>query len=686
MLTNFNDQSYESFFKIAKKKEGDVMEWLKKVTSGLLEEAQFRTEQQRIFLEAYRGFEYDKGIRSRDRLDPFRNQRRRIRKLKVNHIYDLLETKVSQMTKLKADISVLPRHAQWTDKSAARVAKSVIRNIFEQEQFDMKAISVQRLCRILGEVYMFICWNKEKGDLAPAYVEAKNAGLDKVYDPETNSTIDLSQPIKVGDVELQIELPWRVLLQRKNNIDDCDWAIKVNICEKDKVVFDYPKAEQRLDESDGVNEYNSELLETVYMENHVAVYEFYHKKTKYLPNGMYIKYIDNAILEKSDLPYEHGDLPFERLTDIDMPNVLNGVSKLEFALILQNRYDDVSTLIAKNIYLTAHAKWVVPESARIKIEQLGNDNTIVTHKGVQGPKLEVVQPNPPEVYKFRDDLEVALQKMLQLNHGIARGEMPKGVTATSAFKFLSELENERASSEISKYADFIKRVSKKALATAGQYYAPEDGRLIRVVGENNKYLIRHFDTADLSKPYDIKFENSSGFPESQAAKQEQLMEMLQRYPQMFSPERWEQLFEFSDADKAISIATAAVESADSENEDIFEGIEVFNPERFEDQITHWNSHVAAAQNRSFKEEATPEAYDNLLEHINKHEVIMIEMSKTNPTFEDQLARLPNFPVTFHENFVPPMTSEQKMAIAQGQANMGQPVTAIAGGIPQGEDQ
>ena len=55
----------------------------------------------------------------------------------------------------------------------------------------------------------------------------------------------------------------------------------------------------------------------------------YHKKTKHCPKGYYVKFTKDAILEMSDLPFNHGQLPFVRITDMDIPEQLNGVSQYE---------------------------------------------------------------------------------------------------------------------------------------------------------------------------------------------------------------------------------------------------------------------------------------------------------------------------------------------------------------------
>lgn len=666
--------SVESYFLVDSMKEEDKLEWLNRVKDSLLDESQARTEAQRKYLKAYMGLDStDEMIRS-DYRDIDSHRRRRINKFRIPHLHDIVETKVSQMTRLKPDVEVLPTNDEFTDRGAAKVAKAVIGQIFEQQQLDHKLIEMHRHKGILGESYMFIDFNPNVGDLHPDYVAAKEAGIDYPKD----------LPKRLGDVEYTVELPWRVLLQRKEKMQDVEYYLRYKIMPKDEILAKYKKAGQVMEGIDDSGEmvFDISSMEETFLEDHVAVWEFCHKRTEQLPDGKRILFIGSVILEETDAPYSMDMFNFVRITDIDIPGYLNGVSKFHFALPIQKMYDDLSTLISKNIYLTAHAKWVLPTGSVRSMEQLGNDNTIIQYSGPIAPQLLQVAPNPNEVYGYRENIKNELQVMMG-SHGISRGEVPKGVTAASAMVFLNELESERASSDISKHGNLVKEVARKSVAIAGDKYEMDDGRMVRIVGKNNTNLIKHFDTAVLSRPYDIRFGNSDGFPETKAARVERLMLMMQRNPSMFTSERWEQLLDVGNTERAIKLQTAAVESADSENEDMLAGVEVGSPEIFEDHIAHWRSHIKAMQSRSFKEEADNETYSYFLDHLADTELLMLEKAKTSPLFSAELANLKLFPITPAASKIASeqvASREQQEAMVQGQSNRGDEVTGSIPGV------
>jgi len=664
------------FFKVLKSgKKEELKDWLCSVSQALMSESEERARVQRENLMLYRGVTFDKKMERS--IDRDRNIRKlsKMQKFVVNHLYDLTETKVSQMNRIKPAVEVMPVNDEWQDRASAKVVKFINDHLWRENEIDNKRIEMHRQARIFGESFMFITWNQEKGDLHPAYVQARDAGLDVEKDKK------LQKLKTVGDVEYSVEMPWRVFLQRKEKFCDSEYVFRVSIKPTEELKEEYKG--KNIDDNEEFYTFDADNLTESFIEKHNIVVEFWHKKTKYVPNGYYAKFVMSDLLETNENPKElmHGRLPIVRLTDLDVPGVLNGVSRYETIASIQGMHNNLSTLIAKNIYLTAHAKWVMPRGAA-KIEQLGNDSTVIQYQGPVPPQMIQATPNTPEVYQFRNQLKEEMQ-VIYGSHGISRGEVPKGITAASALQFLNELENERATSDIAKDSFLIKDIAKIGIAVAGAFYEVEDGRMVRIVGENNKFLIRHFDTAHLHKPYDIRFDNSTGLPETKSAKIQRILDAMQRNPNMVTPERWETLLELADTEKLSTLATEAVKAADSIVEDIMAGREVAPLEDWHDLIIHWEAYVKSMQGRAFNEEADPAIRSKMKDHLFWTEEAMLDKAKKNPEFQAKLAMLTLFPVFHHTNFEVPMSREHQMAMVQGQTNRGADVTGmIPGTSPQ----
>lgn len=657
------------FFAILEKgDEKRTFEWLNSTFEQLLDDNKERINQAKENLARYRGKDT---VRYKDHWDREERRISKLKKLIVNHLHDLTETKVSQMTRFKPAVEALPTNDEWDDKSSAKVVSLLIKHLFYINNIDAKVITMQRHARIFGESFLFIDWDNSKGDLDPVYVEAKNLGIPEVKKQSGEIINTQEQEVRTGDITYEVEVPWRVFLQKADCLDKSEYCFRVSVESVEKLKRDYPDLAKKIKKQDDIYVLDTDSMEDELLEDHCIVISFWHKPTKYLPQGYHCKFTKHTMLSQSKFPFSHGKLPFVRLTDLDIPDRLHGVSKYEMLVPIQQMYDNLTTLIAKNIWLMAHAKWVMPKGA-CKIEQLGNDHTIIQFQGPVAPQMIQTAPNPPEVYNFREMLKQEMQ-IIMGSHGISRGNVPKGITAASALQFLNELENERSTTDIAKHGFLIREIALMSISIAGDFYEPDDGRMIRIVGKNNQYLIRSFDSAHLSKPYDIRIDLTTGLPEMKSAKMERILEAMQRNPTMFSPERWEELLELGAEEKRISLATEAIKAAEAENEDMLSGMQVNDPDRFEDHILHWETHTAFMQTRSFKDSPI-DVRASFEEHVMLTEKAMLEKAALSPTFQARLSTLKLFPLYNHEEFFAPQSAEHQAAIVQGQANMGAPVT------------
>lgn len=662
---DLNEIRGKSFFDVLKKDDEKLKSlWLNNTVRELINLNTDKILQMRRNLDLYMGYSRNQTL-YKPGLNDSSRRLNTLQKLVIPHLHDLTETRVSQMTKIKPSVEVLPKNNEWEDRSSAKVVDFVLKHLWYVNNIDYLVQLQHRHARIFGESYIFVDWNPNKGDLHPLYVEAKNLKIKEVE--VDGEKVSLKKPIKVGDIEYNLELPWRVFLQNKQKFEDVQYAFRVKIVPTSELQEKYKEKADKIKVTDDLNIFDINNFTEKLVEDHTVVYEFYHLRTEHLPDGRLVKFTNECILEDGEYPYQFEHFPFVRLTDLDIPGKLRGLSKYEMLAPVVNMFDNINSLIAKNIYMMAHAKWMMPRGAA-KIEQLGNDNTVIQYTGSRPPEMVQVAPNPPEVYRFRETLLQDIQ-VLYGNHGISRGEIPRGITASSALQFLNELENARASTEIAKHGFMLIDLAKITKAIAGEKYKTDDGRLVRIVGQNNQFLIRHFDMAHLHKDYDIRFDLSTGIPESKAGKYSRVLDAMQRNPNLFDAERWEELLELGNTEKMVDLATAAIRCADSENEDIAAGRPVAPVEEWEDHIQHLRSHYRFIQSRQFKEEMPADRRKIMKDHIYWTEEAAIAKMMNNPEFEAELATLRMFPLFHHPSYVAPRSRAQMEAEVNGATNM-----------------
>lgn len=671
--TPIDSESAKPFFTVLEASDEEKLKWLNAALEFLRKQGQRRTYAQRANLAAYRGLNWG-GISNRNSVTRDRQglPLNKTERFKVNLLYNLTETKVSQMTKIKPAIQVLPNSNEFKDKIASKAVKRLVDHLFYENNVDYIVQNLHRYKKIMGEGYLFIEWDQSKGPPVEG-VEVGMPLLDENGNPilnEEGNPTPIKRIPRMGDVTYRVEPSWRVFLQRKQRYEDVEYAIRLKVVPVDELRMDHPDYADKIKADNNAYLFDMEELGDRRLEDEVLVYEFYHKDTDKVPGGAYAKFTDKCLLEFGPSKYSHGCFPFERITDIDIPDMLNGVSTYDIVLPIQNMHDNLTTLISKNIWLTAHAKWMMPRGAA-KIESLGNDNTVVQYQGPVAPQLVQVRPNGQEVYQYRSILREELMELFGV-HPVSSGNPPTGVTAAVALQFLNEQESERASTEIAKHNMLIERIAKKTIAVCGDYYEYDDERLIKILGKDNEYAISYFDMADLNKSYDVKVNLSTALPDSKAGRTERIFQAMQYNRDMLPPERWTELLDLGAVDKMNSLITEAIKTAESENEDMAQGVEVAPPEEWEEQIQHWHAHSKRLQSRSFKEEMPPEYRAAFIEHLTAHEFLMSEKAAENPKFSAELAQLSQFPL-FYKAATTPVSAPQAEATVQGAANRGEPV-------------
>jgi hypothetical protein len=654
----------------------ELLRWLNTNMAYLKKRNQHRFGEMRRHLKTYKNDRYRENIaRQGDGRYSEASALPRAIRFSVNHLYENTEAKVSFMGRMKPAVDILPTNDDVKDKYAARLAKMFLGHLWDINDIDFLMQSMHRHAYILGESYVSVLWDKDAGDLHPEYVRARDAGLirpSKTPGKELLFDGMQSHPIpaqtKTGDVAYSVKLPWRILVQRKQCYEEAEYLFDIDHEMVDILKKEYPEKKDDIKVNQDLVMFNSDSLEDDTLFNSTLVIDFWHKKTKYFPNGMHIRFTPDTILLKEDLGYSHGKLPYLRLTDLDIPGALHGVSFYTQVAPIQIMMNNLNSIVAKALILNAHPKWIMPQGAA-SIESLANETTVVQYKGQVGPRLETYNPMSQNVMQYLSQLR-EWQRELSAMPAIMHGQNPSGVVRAQALQFLNEQANERNSTDILKHNKFIRELAKMSLAVAGDYYKPDDGRTMRIVGENGEYLIPTLDTAVLSKNYDFRINDGSAFPETKAARIERIMDAMQYNANLLPQERWADLLDLGGTEKMTTLITAALDAAESETEDILDGKEVGEPKEWEEQIIHWQTHTKGMQRREYKEKLSEDVHFNMEHHVEMHEMLMFYKAQENPTFMAQLATLPGYPIFFKIPMGTIVSAEQaqmqqQLAIQQG---------------------
>lgn len=589
----------------------------------------------------------------------------------LNHARDFINQSVGRITQNRPEIKCRPWSNEYSDKLGARFSKRVIDNLFHIHDSPALFESIVLEGYTCGESFLFTTWDPYTGDLDPSWDQAKSLGItdsytteygEKMFVTEDGSEIPLEIAKRVGEVQLEQPLPWFVLQEPAFRWKEVNYIFKGRVKHIDEV-----RAENRginLDKpSEAQAHINSQRSRDgsygpgFALGEYVIEWEFFHRGHRFLDEGAYCKFIDGHLLKSSVLPYSHRKLPVSRFSCYTDPMNAHGISIFEDLKPPLVLYNKLMNLMYRNIAIGAHPKMMVPQGT-VNINSLANGPLIVEYEGQIKPDLMTFQTIGGEVFNYSNKIMGDASKFAG-TFGISRGDTMPNARAASILNFYEEQEEKQASSQIKKYSYFMEDCATKMLGTAGDFYDVDDGRTIRVFGKNNQYKMKKIeDTSKLSSPYDVIAERTTALSESKQGRVDQIQQLAtiplasksNGAPEagLFTREQVLRMIEVEDLDTFFEMATAAVERAESENEDLFEGEEVTDPQKYQAHVVDWNVHFQFMQSREFSDtQGIPEdVRKRFLDHFRTHEYWMYEKAKISLAFAQALMENIYFPAVF----------------------------------------
>ena len=171
----------------------------------------------------------------------------------------------------------------------------------------------------------------------------------------------------------------------------------------------------------------------------VYVYEFYHKPSPALPEGLMMVYADHdTILYHGDNIYR--TIPVEPNIPEAVLDTGLGYSKLTDLSGCQEMFDNSLSAVASNQSQFAVQTVTVPRGAGINPHEINGmrflSYTPMNTPGGGKPEALQLTKTAPETFKFADKLEELMQDMSYLN-GAMTGNLPAGVSSGTAIATLS---------------------------------------------------------------------------------------------------------------------------------------------------------------------------------------------------------------------------------------------------------
>lgn len=631
------------FFAIDLSNDDAVLNWLKDEMLFIKNSNTTRFQKIKNNYLRYKGYQYLNSVYyPRDVLE---TQRKYTPQMVLPLISDAVDEKVARLMEFKPAVIVVPVDDESQDKTDSKVAKKFLDHIDYAQKLDAKFTQCLRNSKIAGESFAWIRWNPGLGEvLGEVDIAAKATASDENKNPK--------EVIRQGDIEILRKTPEYVLYERAESWDKVNYCFVIELDYVEALKLDYPEKADQIREDADMRVFNYDKFDEETMAGMARKIHFYHKKTKYLPEGYEAVFTTSALLKSGPLSYKHGDLPIERIVDIENDMELPGQSFIDKVKSVAAQINNSLNSVVKMMMLAGYAKWFV-EGGAVDDQSLNNDVGIVKIKpGSKAPVLAQANPVGANQWEFIDKLQNWFYQFAKSN-SVVRGDPPPGVTAYVALRYLSESESRRISTEVQQLNLFVRNVYDKVLKTAAQFYKPDEKRTMMILGKDNRWETFPLDVSTLTKNYSIMIQNTSGLADSKSARTQQLIDLNAAFPGALPQQQVLEMIGLGQGDKFIDIGSAAAKAAESENEQIMDGQGQIEPNEGEDSLTHWRIHMQAIQSLGYKQKAPPEVQEAMRVHIMAHEFMLMDMAAKNPAMAKALSTLPNFPAFAEFPAVPP---------------------------------
>lgn len=576
-------------------------------------------------------------------------------KVRMNFAYENIETKVSQVSRRKVNVTVVPNNdSEQDDINNAKAAKLLLTSRAEEIDLDGIMREADRKTFLLGHTFTEVCWDKNEGPISPEWEKQArlNAAINDgeygvpILDDEGKPTGKMEkEPLRVGDVKVKVWMPINCFPERGktewcelNEFETIEWY------HIDELKAMYPGKKNKIEDGNDRVYYDVERNMTYVPDDYKMVRTFWHRPTKFYPEGCKIVYCDDCILSWDDFPYEDQQLPFIPDKDVEVPGEFWGRSFLINTEQLIRFYNNILSGQARNHGVGSAPKWVYPEGS-VDQKQLNNEYGGISFRGPQAPQLVSYAYQD----KYGGDTQKFLGERINAMAGIfltSQGLVPPGVTAASAIRYLDEQEQQRNSNTIAKRNRRVLGVYRMMLSRMRQYYSATDGRMVHLLGENNDYLIKSFEKMDFNSIYDVRLENAPWISDTKSGAIADIIDLNasnQKDP-LFRREEMVQILGLGLAKGFKDQVSYAVDTARTVLEMCMEGKMPPAPEETDNLLVFLSVFYKYVESPAYKFKLDENRKQITKDYILAVEMLAWEMSQKNPKFAMELSRFEKYPI------------------------------------------
>lgn len=574
-------------------------------------------------------------------------------KITDNRIQPVVRTEIAKMTKTDPVWVGVPRTSSDDDVASARFAENALEWQWRVQKLPIKLRAALLWSRIAFCGYWKIVWDSTKGNTIPVLVYGPrhpNAGKvvknsfggpirpDKIGElpPELAEAVEEST-MRTGEVTIDVRSFFQLVadpLATEEGLDSADWLIEECVYSPDycREQFGRDDLEATTSPSPGIAESRLGGL-SVGLEPRsykgVKVREYWRKPSSSEPYGRYACWAGEELLHEGHNPYPW--LPYVMFRGIPVPGRFIPDCVVTQLVPPQTELNKTRSQLAENAARVGNPPLLEPITAD-EFTWRGLPGEKVRFNPGMGPESVPKFMEIPHMPSYIGDLVTQAEQSIREisgQHEVSAGQVPAGVTAASAISMLQEQDDTRLGPDIGEMSDTLAEAGQRILHLLATYCTDE--RLIKIAGEDGAWDAEAFKGQMLAGCESVECQIGSGVPQSRAAKQAAIQQVLNlliqngKAPDERTLHRILKAFEVGGLEQAFTDISRDERQVNDENRRLARG-ETFEINSFDNDQVHVEAHndfrKSAAYDRLRKRD--PDVDQRFEEHVEKHKKRLID--------------------------------------------------------------
>lgn len=448
----------------------------------------------------------------------------------VNYVMKNLRFIHSQMSANPPSVVPRPTSSDPDDRRKADAADRLVRYALRQYKLQEMQDRVNLACQIYGTAFGKAVWNPLKGEIVDFNEQTDEVEME-------------------GDFDFTVPSVWFVFPDPDATCwEEVHYVFEEIPMRYEEALFMFPGKEEELEKfrvkQDYANMTDTSMVGSSFVKKHaidsVRIFQYWEKGTPmngmqgrfiwHLPDGTPLSspqglnpHRFTKVLRNGQPGPAKAELPYNILTDLDIPGTYWGKSVVSYAAALQdslNRLDNVMLDI-----LQAHgvARLLLPEGAEIADDSITNSTwDIIRYTGAIPPNFMEPLPMPQGLPMMRDRLMQGINDEMGLNDSM-QGNMTRETSGFS-LQYATQQGNMIRRRLFNKYVFFVEWTYKTFLSLVKENW--KETRTIHVLGKEKAFEALDISGMDVASGYDIVTEFGTSLSLDPMTRREELLTLM----------------------------------------------------------------------------------------------------------------------------------------------------------------